>query len=216
MEGPALTSGASSTNLSGGRFWLLHQIADYPLKNNYNGSTRDRGYISRWKLTLDGLASGLSISLDIRNLLNRFSVHVRAYPLCRKRNGRVWSLRSISMPRAILTFTLCRSTWRRPAIHRRCLPHTSRSAPYRGSWSAAPSVGARETWFEECEGRYHDYVSHGRATRLLGRTWIFPLLRNLTPFNISIKWRGRKQPHTSDWTVTRVLRRITYLSRLAD
>jgi DMSO/TMAO reductase YedYZ molybdopterin-dependent catalytic subunit len=46
-----------------------------PLKNNYNGSTPDPGYISGWKLTLDGLASGLSISLDIRNLLNRFSVH---------------------------------------------------------------------------------------------------------------------------------------------
>jgi DMSO/TMAO reductase YedYZ molybdopterin-dependent catalytic subunit len=46
-----------------------------PLKNNYNGSTPDPGYISGWKLTLDGLASGLSISLDIRNLLTRFSVH---------------------------------------------------------------------------------------------------------------------------------------------
>jgi DMSO/TMAO reductase YedYZ molybdopterin-dependent catalytic subunit len=46
-----------------------------PLKNNYNGSTPDPGHISGWKLTLDGLASGLSISLDIRNLLNRFSVH---------------------------------------------------------------------------------------------------------------------------------------------
>jgi hypothetical protein len=46
-----------------------------PLKNNYNGSTPDRGYISGWKLILDGLASGLSISLDIRNLLTRFSVH---------------------------------------------------------------------------------------------------------------------------------------------
>src|SRR5580704_18358750 len=45
------------------------------LKNNYNGSTPDPGYISGWKLTLDGLASGLSISLDIRNLLTRFSVH---------------------------------------------------------------------------------------------------------------------------------------------
>jgi DMSO/TMAO reductase YedYZ molybdopterin-dependent catalytic subunit len=45
------------------------------LKNNYNGATPDPGYISGWKLTLDGLASGLSISLDIRNLLNRFSVH---------------------------------------------------------------------------------------------------------------------------------------------
>jgi len=46
-----------------------------PLKNNYNGSTPDPGYIPGWKLTLDGLASGLSISLDIRNLLTRFSVH---------------------------------------------------------------------------------------------------------------------------------------------
>jgi DMSO/TMAO reductase YedYZ molybdopterin-dependent catalytic subunit len=46
-----------------------------PLKNNYNGATPDPGYISGWRLTLDGLASGLSIPLDIRNLLTRFSVH---------------------------------------------------------------------------------------------------------------------------------------------
>ena len=46
-----------------------------PLKNNYNGSTPDPGYIPGWKLALDGLVSGLSISLDIRNLLTRFSVH---------------------------------------------------------------------------------------------------------------------------------------------
>ena len=46
-----------------------------PLRNNYNGATPDPGYISGWKLTLDGLASGLSISLDIRNLTTRFSIH---------------------------------------------------------------------------------------------------------------------------------------------
>jgi DMSO/TMAO reductase YedYZ molybdopterin-dependent catalytic subunit len=46
-----------------------------PLKNNYNGATPDPGYISGWNLTLDGLASGLSISLGIRNLMTRFSVH---------------------------------------------------------------------------------------------------------------------------------------------
>src|SRR5882724_1068110 len=46
-----------------------------PLKNNYNGATPDPDYISGWKLTLDGLASGLSISLDLRNLLTRFPVH---------------------------------------------------------------------------------------------------------------------------------------------
>jgi DMSO/TMAO reductase YedYZ molybdopterin-dependent catalytic subunit len=46
-----------------------------PLKNNYSGATPDPGYIPGWKLTLDGLASGGSISLDIRNLLTRFTVH---------------------------------------------------------------------------------------------------------------------------------------------
>src|SRR5467141_1588827 len=48
------------------------QITD--LKNNYNGATPDPGYISGWNLTLDGLASGLTISLDIRNLMTRFSI----------------------------------------------------------------------------------------------------------------------------------------------
>jgi DMSO/TMAO reductase YedYZ molybdopterin-dependent catalytic subunit len=46
-----------------------------PLKNNYNGATPDPSYISGWKLSLDGLASGLSLSLDIRNLLTRFTMH---------------------------------------------------------------------------------------------------------------------------------------------
>jgi DMSO/TMAO reductase YedYZ molybdopterin-dependent catalytic subunit len=46
-----------------------------PIKNNYNGGTPDPGYISGWNLTLEGLASGLIVSLDIRHLMNRFSVH---------------------------------------------------------------------------------------------------------------------------------------------
>jgi DMSO/TMAO reductase YedYZ molybdopterin-dependent catalytic subunit len=46
-----------------------------PLKNNYNGATPDPGYISGWNLALSGLASGLTLSLGIRNLLTRFSVH---------------------------------------------------------------------------------------------------------------------------------------------
>jgi DMSO/TMAO reductase YedYZ molybdopterin-dependent catalytic subunit len=45
------------------------------LKNNYNGVTPDPGYISRWHLTLDGLASGVSVALDIRSLVTRFSIH---------------------------------------------------------------------------------------------------------------------------------------------
>jgi DMSO/TMAO reductase YedYZ molybdopterin-dependent catalytic subunit len=45
-----------------------------PIKNNYNGATPDPGYISGWNLLLEGLDSGLSVSLDIRNLLTHFSV----------------------------------------------------------------------------------------------------------------------------------------------
>ena len=40
-----------------------------PLKNNYNGATPDPGYIPGWRLTLDGLASGLSVSLNFWSLL---------------------------------------------------------------------------------------------------------------------------------------------------
>ena len=46
-----------------------------PIKNNYNGATPDPGYISGWNLTLKGLASRLSVSLDIRKLMNRLPMH---------------------------------------------------------------------------------------------------------------------------------------------
>lgn len=46
-----------------------------PLRNNYNGATPDPSYIPGWTLTLEGLASGLSVSLDIRSLLTRFQSH---------------------------------------------------------------------------------------------------------------------------------------------
>ena len=46
-----------------------------PLKNNYNGATPDPSYIPEWRVTLDGLASGLSISLSTRNLLASFRLH---------------------------------------------------------------------------------------------------------------------------------------------
>jgi DMSO/TMAO reductase YedYZ molybdopterin-dependent catalytic subunit len=46
-----------------------------PLKNNYNGATPDPSYIPEWQLELNGLASGLRVSLNIRNLLTRFQVH---------------------------------------------------------------------------------------------------------------------------------------------
>jgi DMSO/TMAO reductase YedYZ molybdopterin-dependent catalytic subunit len=46
-----------------------------PLKNNYNGVTPDPAYIPGWKLALDGLDSGLRMSLDIRTLMTRFPLH---------------------------------------------------------------------------------------------------------------------------------------------
>jgi DMSO/TMAO reductase YedYZ molybdopterin-dependent catalytic subunit len=46
-----------------------------PLKNNYNGATPDPAYVPGWHLTLDGLASGVSVALDIRSLTTRFSIH---------------------------------------------------------------------------------------------------------------------------------------------
>src|SRR5882672_1720233 len=45
------------------------------LKNNYNGATPDPSYIPGWHVTLDGLASGRSVALDIRNFMTRFSIH---------------------------------------------------------------------------------------------------------------------------------------------
>lgn len=46
-----------------------------PLRNNYNGATPDPDYIPGWRLTLEGLASGLNVSLDIQNLLTQFPQH---------------------------------------------------------------------------------------------------------------------------------------------
>jgi DMSO/TMAO reductase YedYZ molybdopterin-dependent catalytic subunit len=46
-----------------------------PLKNNYNGATPDAAYIPGWRLTLDGLHSGPTVSLDIGVLLARHQIH---------------------------------------------------------------------------------------------------------------------------------------------
>ena len=46
-----------------------------PIRNNYNGATPDPGYISGWSLSLNGLASGVSVSLDIRKLMKGFPMH---------------------------------------------------------------------------------------------------------------------------------------------
>lgn len=45
------------------------------LKNNYNGATPDPAYIPGWRLTLDGLSSGLAVCLDIGVLLAHRQIH---------------------------------------------------------------------------------------------------------------------------------------------
>src|SRR5260370_32716764 len=102
-------------------------------------------------------------------------------------SGRAESHQSISMTREILTLTLCQSTWPRPAIRRHCSPHTSTASPLLWIMEHTPSAGARETWFEECEGHYQDCLFRGGAKRLLGRTWVFPLRRNLTPLHTQLQ-----------------------------
>jgi len=49
----------------------------------------------------------------------------------------------------------------------------------------AAAAGARETWLEECERHYKDYVCRGRAKRLLGRTW-YPATTELTPLQTQL------------------------------
>lgn len=46
-----------------------------PIKNNYNGATPDPAYIPGWRLTIDGLSSGLAVSIDIDALLASHRIH---------------------------------------------------------------------------------------------------------------------------------------------
>jgi DMSO/TMAO reductase YedYZ molybdopterin-dependent catalytic subunit len=64
-------------NVSAALYSPNHLVPTYtksqitPLKNNYNGATPNPSYIPEWRLTLDGLLSGLAVSLDIGELLAR-------------------------------------------------------------------------------------------------------------------------------------------------
>jgi hypothetical protein len=55
-----------------------------------------------------------------------------------------------------------------------------------GGWSTTPPTGSSEAWFEECESHYQDYLFCGRAKRLLGRTWVFALRRNLASLHAQL------------------------------
>jgi hypothetical protein len=161
-----------------------------PLKNNSNGATPDPSYIPEWRLTLDGLASGLSVSLNIRNLLSSFRLHeqitrlacvegwsaiawlaglrfddlLRAYPpLSQARWARIES--SVNL-----------GTWGNPdpyfmsldlstARHPQTLLATHRNGPPPdcGPWRTAPSACASKARPKECEGYHQNHACRGRA-----------------------------------------------------
>jgi len=57
---------------------------------------------------------------------------------------------------------IARHALQRPALH--C-----------GSWSTAAAAGARETWLEECESHYKDYVMFAEEPRdYWAERWVFP------------------------------------------
>ncbi len=172
------------------------------LKNNYNGATPDPSYIPGWHVTLDGLASGVSVALDIRNLMTRFSIHeqitrlvcvegwsavawwaglrfddlLRAYPpASQARWVRVESsvnLDASGNPDPYYV-SIDLATARHPQnIARNAL---KRSALDCGARSATPPDGACKTRLEECEGYHRTDLCRARAARLLGRTRLFSL-----------------------------------------
>src|SRR5690349_4825060 len=53
------------------------------------------------------------------------------------------------------------------------------AGPDSGARSPAPPGSAGKTRSEEYEGHHQAHICRGRASGLLGRTWIFPLRRNL-------------------------------------
>ena len=173
-----------------------------PLKNNYNGATPDPSYIPEWRLTLDGLASGLSVSLNIRNLLASFRVHEQitrlvcvegwsaiawwaglrfddllgAYPpMSQAKWARIRIIgqsRSLGKSRPIPR--LARS------VDGSSSPDPARDSPERkashcGARSSASTACACETRSEEHQGDYADYLYRRRASGLLGKTRAFTL-----------------------------------------
>lgn len=57
-------------------------LADPNLRNNYDGATPDPGYIADWTMTLDGLASGKSVTLSLVDLLANYRRHEQVTRLC--------------------------------------------------------------------------------------------------------------------------------------
>ena len=177
-----------------------------PLRNNYNGATPDPSYIPEWRLTLDGLASGLSVSLNIRNLLASFQVHeqitrlvcvegwsaiawwaglrfddlLRAYPPMSQakwaRYRIIGQSRSLGKSRPILR--VARSVDGSSSADSAC-DSLERKASDSGAWSSAAPGCACETRPEEHQGDYANYLYRGSARDYWAKRGIFVLRRDL-------------------------------------
>ena len=173
-----------------------------PLRNNYNGATPNPSYIPEWRLTLDGLASGLSVSLNIRNLLASFQVHEQITRLvCVEGWSAIawWAglrfddLLGAYPPMSQAKWARIESSvnlgpWGNPdpyfvsldlstARHSQTLLATHLNGkPLTVEHGAPLRLGCTcETRPEEHQGDYADYLYRGRATGLLGKTRVFTL-----------------------------------------
>jgi len=173
-----------------------------PLINNYNGATPDPGYIPRWRLTLDGLSSGLTASLDIRNLLTRFQIRDQITRLvCVEGWSAIawWSgLRFEDLLQAYPPVFQAKWVFIESSVN---LDPNGNPDPYYVSldlltarhsqtllathYSGQPltvehggSVAVDctdEIWTEEYQSDYPDYLRQGRTERLLGRAGVFSI-----------------------------------------
>src|SRR5215471_18571939 len=171
------------------------------LRNNYNGATPDPSYIPEWRLTLDGLTSGLSVSLNIRNLLGSFKMHEQITRLvCVEGWSAIawWAgfsfddLLGAYPPMSQAKWARLESSvnlgpWRNRPILRvarsvdgSSSPDLTRDSPERkashtGARSPAATACTCETRSEEHQGDHADYLYARRASGLLGKARVFTL-----------------------------------------
>src|ERR1700739_1140463 len=96
-------------------------------------------------------------------------------------SGIVGQSRSVGEPRSLFCFAgYCDGSSSTDLACDSFQRRTSNRGPRR---TASPACSGK-AWLEERESYHPDHLYGERAKRLLGRTWILPLRRNLMPFNL--------------------------------
>ena len=173
-----------------------------PLKNNYNGATPDPAYIPGWRLTLDGLSSGLAVSLNIEALLARHRIHDQITRLvCVEGWSAIawWSgLRFDDLLHAYPPVSQAKWAHIESSVNLDAKGNPDpyfvsidladsaasadfagdspeRKASHSGARGSAPTACPYETRPEEHQGDYADYLYEGRTAGLLGKARVFTL-----------------------------------------